>query len=128
LPTSLDIFKEILEEDLLRLEEWLEKQTSVPEKGFEKGQESEEMSVLIQNHVAIREKIADDEAALKRIEEGTYEICSTCGGKITEERHMVVPSAKHCTACQQKKTEEKNLIVFKPFKGNRAIKGRSVRR
>ncbi|MEX2531816.1 MAG: TraR/DksA C4-type zinc finger protein [Gemmatimonadota bacterium] len=38
-------------------------------------------------------------AALQRIEEGTYGICTGCGAEIAAGRLFVVPEAEHCPAC-----------------------------
>lgn len=40
--------------------------------------------------------------ALKRIDQGTYGKCMSCGDKITVERLRVVPTAKLCKDCKQK--------------------------
>jgi RNA polymerase-binding protein DksA len=40
------------------------------------------------------------EAALARIENGTYGECSECGYRIPYERLLVQPTAERCTACQ----------------------------
>ncbi len=50
--------------------------------------------------------LAAIDAALKRIEEGTYGICQDCGARIREERLKIMPYAVRCINC---KTEyEKN--------------------
>lgn len=40
------------------------------------------------------------EAALERIAEGTYGVCTSCGGQINEHRLAVVPTAKLCINCK----------------------------
>jgi DnaK suppressor protein len=40
------------------------------------------------------------EAALDRIEAGTYGVCVECGGQIREVRLKVVPTAKLCIKCK----------------------------
>jgi YteA family regulatory protein len=45
--------------------------------------------------------LAEIEAALKRIEEGTYGICSNCGNQIPEERLEALPWATLCIDCQR---------------------------
>ncbi len=40
------------------------------------------------------------DAALKRIEEGTYGICQDCGARIRDERLDVMPFAVRCIACK----------------------------
>lgn len=44
--------------------------------------------------------------ALKRIKDGGYGICRTCGGEISEDRLKAVPHATQCIAC--KELEEQN--------------------
>jgi DnaK suppressor protein len=41
------------------------------------------------------------EDALRRIQEGTYGICSKCGGRIRAKRLVVMPWANLCVACQE---------------------------
>jgi YteA family regulatory protein len=45
--------------------------------------------------------LAEIEAALKRIEEGTYGMCSNCGNQIPEERLEALPWATLCIDCQR---------------------------
>jgi DnaK suppressor protein len=37
--------------------------------------------------------------ALERIEEGTYGICTDCGGELAPGRLMVMPEVEHCSGC-----------------------------
>jgi RNA polymerase-binding protein DksA len=43
--------------------------------------------------------LAEIDAALKRIEEGTYGICTNCGTQIAEERVEALPWATLCIDC-----------------------------
>ena len=56
--------------------------------------------------IAIRDNahllIEATEAALDRIESGTYGICQSCGGDIPLARMEAMPSAARCVTCQQK--------------------------
>ena len=45
--------------------------------------------------------LAEIEAALKRVEEGTYGICSNCGKEIPGERLEALPWATLCIGCQR---------------------------
>src|SRR5438045_1286554 len=45
--------------------------------------------------------LADIDAALKRIEDGTYGICTNCGKQIPEERLEARPWATLCIDCQR---------------------------
>jgi RNA polymerase-binding protein DksA len=40
------------------------------------------------------------DAALARVDEGTYGMCTRCGGDIGEARLRVNPAAERCIACQ----------------------------
>lgn len=46
------------------------------------------------------EEIRDIEAALNRMEKGSYGLCSDCGYVIDYERLAAFPSAKRCLQCQ----------------------------
>lgn len=46
------------------------------------------------------------DAALRRIEEGTYGMCEECGKPIPQKRLLAMPHARLCLKCQQE--EEKN--------------------
>ncbi len=41
-------------------------------------------------------------AALQRLEDGTYGVCTTCGEPIGEARLLALPQALHCVACQSR--------------------------
>ncbi len=49
-----------------------------------------------------RERLINLEEALKRIEEGSYGRCDSCGGAIPKQRLKVLPQAKYCIKCQEK--------------------------
>ena len=46
--------------------------------------------------------LASIDAALERIDEGTYGICQTCGKPISEERLEAIPYATQCIDCRRK--------------------------
>ena len=50
-------------------------------------------------------ELGDIQAALQRIEAGTYGVCTDCGGSITEARLRAYPTAKRCIACQTLKEQ-----------------------
>ncbi|MFU8873998.1 TraR/DksA family transcriptional regulator [Micromonospora sp. SL4-19] len=50
-----------------------------------------------------RQGIADTAGALRRISEGTYGRCESCGGEIPVARLEILPSARHCVPCQARK-------------------------
>jgi len=54
---------------------------------------------LRENETTILEKI---DAAINRIQDGTYGICKNCGKKISEKRLEFLPYAENCVECQTK--------------------------
>lgn len=50
-----------------------------------------------------RETLIKIDAALKKLDEGTYGICEDCGDTISEERLKGIPFAILCRDCQEKK-------------------------
>jgi DnaK suppressor protein len=50
----------------------------------------------------LRENLRDIEAALAKIEKGTYGICERCGEPISPERLEAIPHARLCVRCKQK--------------------------
>jgi RNA polymerase-binding protein DksA len=46
--------------------------------------------------------IAEIDAALERIEDGTFGICATCGQPVGEERLEAVPYTTQCIECKRK--------------------------
>ncbi len=49
-----------------------------------------------------REKLAQIDRALARIEDGTYGICESCGNPIGKMRVMAFPRATLCMTCKQR--------------------------
>jgi DnaK suppressor protein len=47
-----------------------------------------------------QEAIDDIEAALARMDDGSYGICAQCAGPIRVERLVAIPHARYCVACQ----------------------------
>lgn len=50
-------------------------------------------------HHAQREELRDIEAALGRIETGTYGFCESCGRSIGRPRLRAIPATRTCLAC-----------------------------
>ena len=49
-----------------------------------------------------REKLAQIDRALARIDDGTYGICESCGNPIGKMRAMAFPRATLCMTCKQR--------------------------
>ena len=57
--------------------------------------------VMLAQLDAIRRAIAATEAALRRLDNGTFGFCEGCGQVIPDERLEVLPHANRCVRCQQ---------------------------
>lgn len=53
-----------------------------------------------------QETLYQIDEALKRIDEGTYGVCQSCGKPITMSRLKAVPYASLCIACQRTKEQK----------------------
>lgn len=53
------------------------------------------------------ETLQQIDAALKRLDEGTYDTCEICGAKIPKGRHQMVPYATMCIKCAEKEENQK---------------------
>lgn len=64
-------------------------------------QASDEGAVRLLADLTERERaeVAEIDAALARIERGTYGVCLSCGGPIEPGRLKAVPEARQCLAC-----------------------------
>jgi len=51
----------------------------------------------------LRENLQDIDAALGKIEQGTYGLCESCGRPIAEARLEAMPAARLCIACASKR-------------------------
>jgi DnaK suppressor protein len=75
---------------------------------FGSGMDEGDLAVRIQSEHLVctqctvqRATIKEIEAALERLDEGSYGICDECGNEITEGRLKIVPFAKYCKDCQE---------------------------
>jgi DnaK suppressor protein len=59
--------------------------------------QNQHMSRNLQEREQVR--YAAIRAALARMDEGSYGICTTCGKEIEEGRLFVMPEAEHCPGC-----------------------------
>lgn len=50
---------------------------------------------------AARQQLEDTEAALRRLDDGSYGLCAECGQPIAPARLEALPSARHCLPCQK---------------------------
>ena len=62
-----------------------------------------------------QESLYDIEDAIRRVDEGTYGACETCGGAIELPRLKALPFAKKCMSCQN--AAERGRTKYRPFGG-----------
>lgn len=62
-----------------------------------------------------QESLYDIEDAIRRIDEGTYGACESCGGAIELPRLKALPFAKKCMVCQN--AAERGRTKYRPFSG-----------
>ncbi|GAA4084743.1 TraR/DksA family transcriptional regulator [Actinomadura miaoliensis] len=51
----------------------------------------------------LRQALRDIEAALARVDAGTYGLCEDCGEPISQARLEILPHARRCVLCQQRR-------------------------
>ncbi len=56
-----------------------------------------------------RERLREIEAALERLDDGSYGFCQPCGINIPQVRLKAVPWARYCIDCQER--DEQGLLV-----------------
>lgn len=62
-----------------------------------------QIEVRVKLAASARMVLTDVEAALTRMNEGSYGACHLCRRPIERERLMIVPQARYCARCQQVK-------------------------
>ena len=62
-----------------------------------------------------QDSVYDIEDAIRRIDDGTYGACETCGCAIERPRLRALPFAKKCVACQN--AAERGRTKYRPFGG-----------
>ncbi|MFF8940273.1 TraR/DksA family transcriptional regulator [Streptomyces paradoxus] len=62
-----------------------------------------QIEVRVKLAASARMVLTDVEAALTRMNEGSYGACHLCRRPVERERLMIVPQARYCARCQQVK-------------------------
>lgn len=107
-PTPLELARAALLEERERLlEEQRETTIQAPDPMTYGSQAAAASQVFAQQRdLALRDHnrvlIESVDAALARLDAGTYGICVTCGQPISPERLEALPAAAHCIECQKK--------------------------
>lgn len=80
-----------------------------PSVGDEEGENASEVAQYSDNlslEDALEKAFRDVESALKRMEEGTYGICTYCKQEIDERRLRARPTSSSCIQCKKTLTQE----------------------
>jgi DnaK suppressor protein len=64
--------------------------------------------VAVAHRASVRRMLSDIEAALQRIDDGSYGTCVHCKEAIAPERLDLVPHASSCVRCVQSSTERRD--------------------
>jgi DnaK suppressor protein len=64
----------------------------------------ESIAVLESIRGTQRNELGELEAALERIEKGTYGTCQMCGGAVGRQRLRAIPEARYCIDCVSTRT------------------------
>ncbi|MGW4601042.1 TraR/DksA family transcriptional regulator [Streptomyces sp. NPDC004457] len=64
-------------------------------------QAAAQIEVRVKLAASARMVLADVEAALRRMDDGSYGACHLCRHPIDRERLMIVPQCRYCVRCQQ---------------------------
>jgi DnaK suppressor protein len=104
---KFEYFRKLLLEQRRQATEDLRADKSTALEGADGVEDSGEMSEIDLNRstafdLADRQThlIEEIDAALQRIEDGTYGLCARCGKPLDEERLKAMPTAKYDAACQ----------------------------
>ncbi len=65
----------------------------------EQAVEAEDDEALFGQETLVMQKIAEVRAAIRRVDEGRYGICITCGEAISPARLAAIPEAAQCITC-----------------------------
>jgi DnaK suppressor protein len=84
------------------------KSTSIPTDMAELGSENFDQELTLSLLGGEGNALDQIEAAIERIEEGTYGRCKTCGGRIPKTRLEAIPYAAQCVRCA---SEEEGVLV-----------------
>lgn len=103
---KINEYKKILEEERERLIAEIKKSEkgedfgSDIDHGDEEADEAESLSEKLAIGQDYRERVSEIDAALSKIEKGTYGKCEKCGGEIEEEVLNASPESRFCKKCK----------------------------
>ena len=111
-PDKLDFFRALLQtriNELLNGAEWTVQEMTDEQENFPDPNDRASLESDRNFELRIRDRerklIAKMQEALKRIDDGTFGVCDSCGGPISEKRLQARPVTTQCIDCKTK--EEK---------------------
>ncbi|MEV8087684.1 TraR/DksA family transcriptional regulator [Streptomyces nigra] len=107
---DLAALRENLHEQLLFRREQLQQLTAAAlprAEALRDRQAAGRVEVGVKLAASARMVLADVEAALARMDDGSYGTCRLCRRTIDRERLMIVPQARYCARCQQVKEAQR---------------------
>ena len=107
--------KKLLLEQRQELVKQVNQQVDVDTEGDETDEIQANILIDLNNKLSTRNsaKLNQIEAALKRIEEGTYGVCQDCEDPIPEKRLLSNPYFQTCVSCaEEREAEEKQRKKF----------------
>jgi DnaK suppressor protein len=78
------------------------KTTSIPTDVEELGSDNADQELTVSLLGSDKDTLDQIEAAIERIEDGSYGLCETCGMKIPKSRLDAIPYAAECVQCASK--------------------------
>ena len=85
------------------------KTTSMPNSMAELGTGNFDQELTLSLLGSEKNALDQIDGALKRIEDGTYGLCETCGAKIPSPRLVAIPYAAQCVRCASQGEEEHEI-------------------
>jgi DnaK suppressor protein len=79
--------------------------TSIPTDSEELGSDSADQELTLSLLGSEKNVLDQIDAAIGRIEDGSYGRCEKCGGKIPKSRLDAIPYAAHCIRCASQREE-----------------------
>jgi DnaK suppressor protein len=83
------------------------KTTSMPTSMAELGSDNFDQELTLSLLGSEKDALDQIEAAIERIDDGSYGRCETCDGKIPKARLEAIPYAAQCVRCASKQEEPK---------------------
>ncbi|PZH00584.1 hypothetical protein C1I97_23170 [Streptomyces sp. NTH33] len=103
-PEDLAALRENLDEQRLFRQEQLQQISAAATSRADavlQRQAASQVEVRVKLAASARMVLADVEAALARMDEGSYGTCHLCRRPVERERLTIVPQARYCARCQQ---------------------------